>query len=518
MKYTILTLCLCCSLAQAQTYIERAISYDIPTGVVDAEPLPGGDILLATFAYPSTYDSAVAMLVKVDSNLEVRWAKRYKAFTKDDMSSLTTLQDGNILLGGTMRQQFSNQVGGSIYKIDTAGNVIWHKAYSASYDDRVLDVFEEADSSLMIFIRHGVTNQPTKILHANSNGDLLSSTTYFNGSRGVFAEAVTSDQNGDYYMSGMLYNLTTTRLDLFVCLVNGSGMQWYKLFEFGRSISSYGISLTTDGNLMVAGHIQDTNTFNANNLFLMKLDLQGNELWTTEYAQPDPYTESLWGMLPRSNGEMILFGGAGTATGRDGLIFKVDASGNLMWTKGYHHYPIQTGYLAKVLPNDRLFLTMSTSTDSVLLLTASMTGETACSGISKTLVTSTLTVSSSSPSITSSTPNITPNTPVITVSPASIAERTMCSGTVGLPAPALLDDVRLYPVPSRDWLYIDLPSNWQQRKVTLQVADVCGRMLQTEVLSQQGRIQLGVSQLQSGIYWVEIISGEQRVTRKFVKL
>jgi hypothetical protein len=61
-------------------------------------------------------------------------------------------------------------------------------------NDRVLDIFEQADNTLMIFIREGVNNRPTKVIHANEDGDILSQRAYYvHNNMGLLANAVVAD-------------------------------------------------------------------------------------------------------------------------------------------------------------------------------------------------------------------------------------------------------------------------------------------------------------------------------------
>lgn len=71
----------------------------------------------------------MAIVLITDSTLTPQWAKRYKYLNRDDLTCLTPPANGNVLVGGTMRQDFALQYGESLFKLDTAGNVIWHLMY-----------------------------------------------------------------------------------------------------------------------------------------------------------------------------------------------------------------------------------------------------------------------------------------------------------------------------------------------------------------------------------------------------
>ena len=191
-------------LSFSQPIVEKTFSNEIKFTLSDGVQFDDGNWMFSAFAYSLTPgDSAMSIVLKTDSTFSLLWAKRYKHLRRDDFSCLTPLKDGNVLIGGTMRQTFSLEDGGSIYKLDTAGNVIWHLMYDEDFDDRVLDIFEQEDSTLMIFIREGVTNRPSKIIHATSQGSIISQRAYtVDSNLGLLANAVVADESENYYFSG----------------------------------------------------------------------------------------------------------------------------------------------------------------------------------------------------------------------------------------------------------------------------------------------------------------------------
>lgn len=103
----------------------------------------------------------------------MKWIKRYKVFHDDLLRTIHPSLDGKLFIAGNARENFNQQSGGSVLKIDTAGNVIWHKVYSDSYDDGIIHVTQQADSSLVFFNRQGVSGYPIKVIHTDKNGSMI---------------------------------------------------------------------------------------------------------------------------------------------------------------------------------------------------------------------------------------------------------------------------------------------------------------------------------------------------------
>ncbi|MEM7372296.1 MAG: T9SS type A sorting domain-containing protein [Bacteroidota bacterium] len=518
MKYFLLFLCSTCLSLPAQHVFESRLSHTYSLGIQDIELLQDGMMLMAANAQPPfLHDSSIAMLLKVDSSHQVLWSRRFKAFARDDFSCITQLSDGNFLIGGSMRQDFINQSGAGIYKVDSAGTVLWHKVYSDSFDDRVLEIFEMADSSLMIFIRHGVTNRPTKIVHASVTGDILSQQIYyFSSSVGVFAEKVIRGTNGTFYLTGDVRN-NEPRFVSFVCALEAGSMMmnWCKFYDLGADVSSHHLAELSDGSLIVGGNIIESVVTNANNTWLMKLDDAGTVSWAHSYAQPEFGNEFMTGLAIVEQDEILTFGKAFGSPSSDGFGMRLDASGSTVhWVKRYNQFEDQSVSGPLFLPDGRMLLT-GFSSGSSLLLTTSASGESFCSHIDSSFVVSVLTVEDSTVSPTSDLPTIETNVPTISVADDSIAVESICGGNVRIEED-LEQWLNVYPVPVADWLTIEL-TQVDMNSLTVKILDMTGRLFIEESLTGKEISQLDVSSLVGGVYLLTIQGNRGRAVRKFVK-
>jgi len=141
----------------------------------------------------------------------------------------------------------------------------------------------------------------------------------------------TSD--GGYAIAGLTPSLGAGGLDVYVVKLNANGkLQWTK--TIGGPAGEIGISLiqTSDGGYAIAG---STRSFGAGevDVYVVKLDANGNLQWTkTIGGEKDEVGFSL---IQTSDGSYAIAGtttsfGAGEA---DVYVVKLDANGNLQWTK-----------------------------------------------------------------------------------------------------------------------------------------------------------------------------------------
>lgn len=519
MKNLLLILCLCfiCSISYSQPLLEKILSNEIKLAISDGTRYDDGTWIFSAYAYSvSPGDSAMSIVFKTDSAFSPLWAKRLKSLRNDDLSCITPLMDGNVLVGGAMRQNFSLENGGSVFKMDTAGNVLWHLMYDEDSDDRVLDIFEQADSSLMIFIREGVNNRPTKIVHADKGGVIISQRTYTVGSNlGLLANNVVVDENEQYYFSGTVFQGTS---ELFVCAVSDDSLLWYKRYRFqdDRGVGNFSSAYNpVDQSILLGGAIADTVGIFVN-IWLAKMDLTGNLIWIKEYGRDLGYTESISSITPLPNGDIMLYGSVFDDQGSQGYAMKLDSVGNILWIKGYNPTSPTLGIAdAFHLPDGRTLLNAN-SGNEIFLLTTSAEGLSACNSSTLAMNVVDLSASDSTYFLNVDDPGIQEFIPVLEVSDIVIDDSVLCAGSVGIeeiPAGKLV----VYPNPAKDQLAVILPTH-VKHPAKCMIVDARGRKIIPAMTQGQGEIQLDISGLPNGIYWVFLQADDKIYSQKFIRL
>ena len=87
----------------------------------------------------------------------------------------------------------------------------------------------------------------------------------------------------------------------------------------------------------------------------------------------------------------------------------------------------------------------------------------------------------------------------------------VCVKTLGESVEEMLSAFRIYPNPADDKLYIETLTQ------TVEIFDVYGRRHVSEVPSRQGDLTIDVTSLNSGIYFVKVVTSEGEVLKRFVK-
>lgn len=80
--------------------------------------------------------------------------------------------------------------------------------------------------------------------------------------------------------------------------------------------------------------------------------------------------------------------------------------------------------------------------------------------------------------------------------------------------PDLLDEVKIFPNPTKDFIYVSL-SNKASRLSQLQVLDIHGRLIAQQKV-QEGLHQVNLANMNSGVYLIKVSDGRNSVIKRFV--
>jgi hypothetical protein len=214
-------------------------------------------------------------------------------------------------------------------------------------------------------------------------------TKTYGGSRNTVVGDVLPADDGGYVIVGTT-NLQfdpQPRGDVYLVRTDAAGeVIWEKAYDAEGYHGGQGATWADDGSLLIVG-VVDTGDANGIDAYLLKVDAEGNELWSRAYGGPlDEYAGAI---VQMPDGAYILGGnivdpndfiadpgaaGYGGFEGRSNpCLFKVDANGNEIWSRDYpsEHNILTSG---GALTPDGGFLLLATIThfpdpDDDILLT-----------------------------------------------------------------------------------------------------------------------------------------------------
>ncbi len=450
------------------------------TGSIDIDPCP--DTLLLTS--PGIVEAYYA---KLDSDGNLIWAKSLTSTGGPFINSMVIDQQGGGDIyavgrfGGTTdfdpdTSQTFNLTAGFfdifIMKLDHEGNFLWARSFGGADFD----------------VAYSMALDPS------GNGDVYTTGSY----RGIV------DFDPD---TSIVYNLTATgNQNMFLTKLDGDGnFVWAKTLDGPNN--SYGSAITTDGNnVYTTGLFNGTVDFdpgsetvhmtgNGYDLFILKLDTDGNFVWNKTMGganfdiaygiavdpnSGDIYTTGFFeGIADFDPGSAVY--SLSTAGGPDIFVSRLDASGNFDWAKSLGGSAPDYGVNSILDASNHLYVAGYYASPVISLDSTELTND-STTGTNFDLFVGKLEVSFPTAAIES------PSLPFL-----------------------------FYPNPASEYLAVDL-TEISLKTTALQITNMSGQIVLERETTDKTKHLLDIAKILPGTYFLRLLSGNQIVSaNKFVK-
>jgi hypothetical protein len=284
-------------------------------------------------------------LIKVDANGNMRWSKTFGGRGDDWGFSVQQTSDGGYIIVGMTESYGAGGWDVYLIKVDANGNMRWSRTFGGRGDDRGFSVQQTSDGGYIIVGEtesYGAGGLDVYLIKVDANGNMRWSKT-FGGQDIDRGLSVQQTSDGGYIIVGGTESYGAGETDVYLIKVDANGnMQWSKTFggqgfDWGRSVQQ-----TSDGGYIIVG---ETRSYGAGGLdvYLIKVDANGNMQWSKTFGG----ARNDWGssVQQTSDGGYIIVGytesyGAGET---DVYLIKVDANGNMRWSKTFGGQDIDRG-------------------------------------------------------------------------------------------------------------------------------------------------------------------------------
>ncbi len=179
----------------------------------------------------------------------------------------------------------------------------------------------------------GSSGEDFLILKITDNGDEIWRKVFYAGNSS-WAESLVQGLYSDLFVCGYTRrNYPETRADILLVKTDAMGDTiWTK--TYGGADDDYGrnIIATSDSCLLLAGKTESFGAGTFGDIYLLKVDFNGDTLWTKRY--PDPEQEVPFSLLETSDGGYLITGTNEDNSGpRQLLLLKVSSTGDVLWRK-----------------------------------------------------------------------------------------------------------------------------------------------------------------------------------------
>ncbi len=299
---------------------------------VSVVPSLDGNFVIAAWTDSFSKDNADIYLTKLEE-----WEKTFGGENDDIATSMVRTKDGGYIITGLTSSFKVSYYDVYVLKVDKNGNKQWEKTYGGEGYDRGNSIKETKDGNYIIA---GITEsygsgfEDIYVIKLNSKGDILWHKEY--GTSGYDrAYDIIETSDGGYLMAGSVQNKNNNSEDGYILKLNSKGeTQWVKSFEGKKNERFYSVVEAKTGGYIAVG---ETSSYGKgkSDVYLVKMDKNGKVLWEKNFGG-DGRDEGQSVILANDGKSLMVVGMTEVSTGQyDGFCAKIDENGKLIWMKNY---------------------------------------------------------------------------------------------------------------------------------------------------------------------------------------
>jgi hypothetical protein len=228
-------------------------------------------------------------LLRINSTGTVLWSKTYGDTGDDQGKEIIPTSDGNYLLAGRSNGPGTADYDGLLIKIDPAGNELWKKFLGGTGYETIRSVAECSDGGFAFTgqtTTWGSGNGDIWLAKTNSTGDLTWSKT-FGGTNIDDGNGLVVNSDGSIVLTAETNSFGSGLMDVQVLKTDDQGNQvWNKFYGGTNKDVSKTIVKTTDGGYFVGCISRSFGWINPE-MWLLKLDASGDLMWSRNYGSWD---------------------------------------------------------------------------------------------------------------------------------------------------------------------------------------------------------------------------------------
>ena len=239
-------------------------SWDVGKAICESD---NGSFIICGYTHSFGKGEEDVYLVKIDSNGNELWSKTFGGERLDMANSVARTKDGGLLIGATSGS-FSNNTDFYLIRTDDQGKEIWSRTYAAegprghSFDWCNAMSKTQDGGAILVGYADSQDVMDVHVIKTDAEGNLMWAKTFGNRPFYDFGNAVLELEDGGYIVGGTTKSIVNNEdifnNDLYLVRLDFEGnVLWEKSLGGTDSDWASSITLTRDGDLVAAGH---TNT------------------------------------------------------------------------------------------------------------------------------------------------------------------------------------------------------------------------------------------------------------------
>ena len=292
--------------------------------------------------FNDTSNNIVLNVKKTISPLEnENWMKTFGGWRYDVGVSAQQTTDGGYIIVGVTASYGAGKDDVWLIKTDSTGNKIWDKTFGGPENDMGISVQQTSDGGYIVTGRtrsYGNGLDDVWLIKTDSEGNKTWDKT-FGGTQFDGGSQVRQTTDGGYIIVGNVNNNGGGDGDLWVIKTDTNGnLIWDKIFDGEGTPLSHdsgsSIALTSDGGYIIAGGTFTTQDTYGYNVWLIKIDAEGNMLWDEKFGGADG--EFVSSVMQTNDGGYVMVGVDSYSNPDEKLwLIKTDGNGEFLWEQKY---------------------------------------------------------------------------------------------------------------------------------------------------------------------------------------
>jgi len=338
--------------------IERNYGWDKQDFFRKVIPVEGGYVFVGD-SYNLGFSGLDIYMLKTDRFGYSEQGFAYGTNKRDNAFDIIKTEDNGFLILGHSRLE--NPKGDILlFKVNQEGEKLWQKSYWDDGNDYAFKIIKSSQDDGYVFVgsKNGFFDDVHADFHTHDadimlikidpDGNELWRKTY-GKSEHDFGYSVCNASDGGYYLLGSSQSYGNGSFDMLLIKTDEEGTrQWIKSFgganyEYGKSIV-----MNNEGNLYLVGSTKSFGTEDTPDVYIVKTDPQGNEIWSETFGGTAPdYGEDV---IALPNGGCAIAGSTKSfgEGGSDVYLLRLKANGDVDMFAGIQNRPYSK---AVVFPN-----------------------------------------------------------------------------------------------------------------------------------------------------------------------
>jgi len=297
-----------------------------------------GGFIVAGYTYNSDSLNEDALVFKTNNLGDTIWTKKYGGNGEyDDQEAKSIIETGG---GGYTFTGVDWVTSGSyglyLKGISSTGSELWEQTHKFSLDMNGNDIVPATGGGYVTAGYYGAYSYFSYIMlnKYNSNGDTAWSKLYnFSGSMHANSLRAPDASHGNgYIILGRIY--FNSSYDMYAIRTNDNGdTLWTK--NYGGSYDEEGkcVQQTSDGGYILAGYQENANGYN--NIYVIKINSSGGIQWEKSYGVENNDERGKFILQTSDNGFVIAGDMHTTSNYDDVFLMKINSNGDSLWSKIY---------------------------------------------------------------------------------------------------------------------------------------------------------------------------------------